>query len=202
MADVASVNENVTGWYSEMFASGASRVLLFPQESLLAGPLFPSFAFCTSCPLVCLRLCHPCHPAAKPILNQFGGSYDNICPLAYLWSMMSMLCTLAGEQWPSCVAGSKSGGSDGTRGWLVGGVGAPAVLSIPARPEKSYQLQARFEMATHPSHWSCLIHLGGFGDRSGCSVSQVQEIRSKVLNLIDRFDIYALYRLIFFQIHF
>ena len=94
MADVASVNENVTGWYSEMFASGASRVLLFPQESLLAGPLFPSFAFCTSCPLVCLRLCHPCHPAAKPILNQFGGSYDNICPLAYLWSMMSMLCTL------------------------------------------------------------------------------------------------------------
>ena len=35
---------------------------------------------------------------AKPILNQFGRSYDNICPLAYLWSMMSMLCTLAGEQ--------------------------------------------------------------------------------------------------------
>ena len=177
MADVTSVNENVTGWHSEMFASGASRVFLFPQESLLAGPLFPSFAVCTCCPLVCLHL-RACQTHSQSV----WGSYDNICPLAYLWSMMSMLCTLAGEQWPSCVVGSKSGGSDGTRGWLVGGVGAPAVLSIPARPEKSYQ--ALFEMATYPSHWPCLIHLGGFGDRSGCSVSQVQEIRSKVLNLI------------------
>ena len=39
MADVTSVNENVTGWYSEMFASGASRVLLFGE---LVGRSFVS----------------------------------------------------------------------------------------------------------------------------------------------------------------